>query len=133
MKIILKITLKWNTTDDLDLHVIDPAGQEIYFSQKERICQNIIGRLDIDANAGSPYTTTPIENIYWEKTAPIGKYRVLVNLYTKRSGNNEIQFTVTVYPGKGESKIFVKKVVEQKETVLITEFNYTDNGIEYLK
>ena len=129
----LKITLKWNTTDDLDLHVIDPAGQEIYFSQKERICQNIIGRLDIDANAGSPYTTTPIENIYWEKTAPIGKYRVLVNLYTKRSGNNEIQFTVTVYPGKGESKIFVKKVVEQKETVLITEFNYTDNGIEYLK
>ena len=129
----LKITLKWNTTDDLDLHVIDPAGQEIYFSQKERICQNVIGRLDIDANAGTPYTTTPIENIYWEKTAPIGKYRVLVNLYTKRSGNSEIRFTVTVYPEKGESKIFVNKVIKQKETVLITEFNYTDNGIEYLK
>lgn len=129
----LKITLKWNTIDDLDLHVIDPAGQTIYYNQKKCTCQNIVGCLDIDANARPPYITTPVENIYWEGTAPIGKYRVLVNLFTKRSDNSEILFTVTIYPEKGESKTFTNKVMKPKEPVSITEFNYSDNGIEYIK
>jgi Phosphatidylserine/phosphatidylglycerophosphate/cardiolipin synthases and related enzymes len=128
----LKITLKWTTTDDLDLHVFDPSEQEIYFNNKERTCQGVIGRLDVDANAGTSCTTTPVENIYWEGTAPIGKYRVQVNLYTKRSGTYEIPFTVTVYPCKGESKIFTNKIIDQNATISIVEFNYSDNGIEYL-
>ena len=33
----LKINLKWNTTDDLDLHVFDPDGFEIYYSKK-KVC-----------------------------------------------------------------------------------------------
>lgn len=39
----LKITLKWATTDDLDLHVFDPSSQEIYYSQKTQTCQGVIG------------------------------------------------------------------------------------------
>ncbi len=130
----LKITLKWATTDDLDLHVFDPAGQKIYFGEKEQTCQNIVGRLDVDANANSSKTTTtPVENIYWEGTAPIGKYKVSVNLYTKRSCGNEIPFTVTVYPEKGEPKVFTKKIIREKSTIKITEFNYSDYGIEYIE
>lgn len=128
----LKITLKWATTDDLDLHVFDPSSQEIYYSQKTQTCQGVIGRLDVDANAGSPYTVSPVENIYWEGTAPIGKYKVMVVLYSKRSSLSAIPFTVTIYPDKGISKVFTKEISSSKENVSIVEFNYSDNGIEYL-
>lgn len=128
----LKITLKWATTDDLDLHVFDPSGQEIYYKQKNQTCQGVIGRLDVDANASSPYTVTPVENIYWEDTAPIGKYKVAVVLYCKRSSLSAIPFTVTIYPNKGISRIFTKEISSTKENVSIVEFNYSDNGIEYL-
>lgn len=130
----LKITLKWTTTDDLDLHVFDPDEQEIFYQQKTRTCQGVIGHLDVDANAnGSTATTTPVENIYWKETAPVGKYMVSVNLYAKRSGVNEIPFTVTVYPEKGESKVFTKKIIREKSTIKIIEFNYSDDGIKYIE
>lgn len=130
----LKITLKWTTTDDLDLHVFDPDEQEIFYQQKTRTCQGVIGHLDVDANAnGATATTTPVENIYWKETAPVGKYRVSVNLYAKRSGVNEIPFTVTVYPEKGESKVFTKKIIREKSTIKIIEFNYSDDGIKYIE
>ena len=129
----LKITLKWNTIDDLDLHVIDPDGQEIYYGQKEHKCQDVIGRLDVDANVSTPYITTPVENIYWDGTAPIGKYCVKVNLYTKRSSQMEIPFSVTVYPEKGLPKIIPLKIIKTKEPIIVTEFDYSDNGIKYIK
>ncbi|MDE5986192.1 MAG: hypothetical protein K2H16_02780 [Prevotella sp.] len=130
----LKITLKWTTTDDLDLHVFDPDEQEIFYQQKTRTCQGVIGHLDVDANAnGYTATTTPVENIYWKETAPVGKYMVSVNLYAKRSGVNEIPFTVTVYPEKGESKVFTKKIIREKSTIKIIEFNYSDDGIKYIE
>ena len=123
--------MKWNTIDDLDLHVIDPDGQEIYYGQKEHKCQDVIGRLDIDANVSTTYITTPVENIYWDGTAPIGKYCVKVNLYTKRSSQMEIPFSVTVYPEKGLPKIIPLKIIKTKEPIIVTEFDYSDNGIKY--
>ena len=60
----LKINLKWNTTDDLDLHVFDPSGYEIYYGQKVHECDGVIGQLDVDANAGSNISRTPQENIF---------------------------------------------------------------------
>lgn len=130
----LKINLKWNTTDDLDLHVFDPDGFEIYYGQKEHVCDGVKGQLDIDANAGSPYTRTPQENIYWEegKNAPIGRYKVQVVLYSKRDTIDMIPFTVTVYPDKGETKIFTEKVGVEKTPKDIVCFEYSENGITYL-
>lgn len=130
----LKINLKWNTTDDLDLHVFDPSGFEIYYGQKVHECDGVIGQLDVDANAHNPYNRTPQENIYWEegKNAPIGKYKVQVVLYTKRDVVSQIPFTVTVYPDKGETKTFTGKVNVEKEAKNIVDFEYTENGICYL-
>lgn len=130
----LKINLKWNTTDDLDLHVFDPDGFEIYYGQKEHVCDGVKVQLDIDANAGSPYTRTPQENIYWEegKNAPIGRSKVQVVLYSKRDTIDMIPFTVTVYPDKGETKIFTEKVGVEKTPKDIVCFEYSENGITYL-
>lgn len=129
----LRINLKWATTDDLDLHVTDPDNVKIYFSSKQHICQGSLGQLDVDANAGSPYCETPQENIYWEDEAPIGKYKVAVHLYAKRSGNNRIPFIVTIIPGKGEPKTFAKWLETEKDIREIIEFEYNSEGITYLE
>lgn len=129
----LKINLKWNTYDDLDLHVFDPDGFEIYYGKKQHQCQEVLGQLDIDANAGSSHTRTPQENIFWEdgKNAPVGHYRVSVVYYSKKDTFNSVPFTVTVYPGKGESKVFTGIVYNAKDRREIIEFDYSEKGISY--
>lgn len=129
----LKINLKWNTYDDLDLHVFDPDGFEIYYGKKQHQCQEVLGQLDIDANAGSSHTRTPQENIFWEdgKNAPVGHYRVSVVYFSKKDTFNSVPFTVTVYPGKGETKVFTGIVYNAKDRREIIEFDYSEKGISY--
>jgi hypothetical protein len=103
----VRVTLSWNDTNDLDLHVIDPTGEEIYYANATSASG---GQLDIDANAacGNP-TTTPVENIFWAAgTAPPGTYTVLVNYWANCPGGaQQPAFTVetlvdgvsTTYPG----------------------------------
>ena len=131
----LKVNLKWNTYDDLDLHVIDPDGVEIYYSSKEHRCQDVLGKLDIDANAGSSHTRTPQENIFWEdgKNAPLGRYMVFVEYYAKKDTFAEVPFTVTVYPDKGQSKVFTGIMYNAKDKRDIVVFDYSENGISYVE
>lgn len=127
----LKINLKWNTYDDVDLHVYDPSNNHIYYKEKSKTCQGVTGQLDVDANAGSGKTLTPQENIFWEDKAPIGHYKVDVNMFSLRSGLDNIPFTLTVIPEIGEPKTFTNSLKRNKETIHVVEFDYTDNGIVY--
>ena len=120
----LRINLKWETYDDLDLHVYDPDSNHINYGKKEAACQNSIGRLDLDANAGSGTTKTPQENIYWEKEPPEGTYKVEVVHYASRE-KKEVPFILSVITLKGESKIFYGKVdFDSNKTVEVTKFKY---------
>ena len=52
-----QFTLIWDTDADLDLHVIEPGGKEIYWEEPKG---NLGGELDVDNTKGfGP------ENIYW--------------------------------------------------------------------
>lgn len=78
----IRISLIWNNTDDLDLHVITPQGSHIGFNNK-RGC-GYGGYLDVDMNVRGE-TTKPVENIRWARgCAPAGKYQVYVNNYRNR-------------------------------------------------
>jgi uncharacterized protein YfaP (DUF2135 family) len=73
----VRITLVWDDTNDLDLHVTDPNGEEIFYQHTSSASG---GRLDVDANAGCGSTTSsPRENIFWPTgQAPFGTYTVRV-------------------------------------------------------
>lgn len=70
-----------NETDvDLDLHVITPLGEEIYYADEE---DSTGGELDVDCLCGS-CPQGPSENIFWEYggNAEPGTYQVSVVYYT---------------------------------------------------
>ena len=101
---LCRINLKWNTADDLDLHLVLPGGnidsdKDIYFSHMRAEYNGGVCSLDHDAiptNAGE----NPQENIVWEQGLPDGQYRVKVKLYYKKSTFNNIPFSITAFAGK---------------------------------
>jgi uncharacterized protein YfaP (DUF2135 family) len=75
----VQVTLSWGTVDDLDLHVIEPGGEEIYYGHRTSATG---GSLDVDSNAGCGTQMNPVENIFWGAgAAPLGTYTVLVDYY----------------------------------------------------
>jgi len=92
----IQVTLRWATTDDLDLAVKDPANATVAFFNRSVPSR---GQLDVDANAGcSESNPTPIENIFWPPgQAPRGNYEIAVNLYQRcNAGSAPIPFTLTL-------------------------------------
>lgn len=128
----LKINLKWNTYDDLDLHVTDPDNHEIYYSNKSATCQGVIGKLDIDANAGNHKSKTPQENIFWDDKAPLGLYSVDVVYFSKKDIIDKVDYIVTIYPEKGMAKTFTGSFYHPNEKNNIVKFKISEVGIEYI-
>ena len=76
----IRCSLAWDNYTDLDLHCVGPGGH-IYFGNKQ---DRLGGWLDVDANGGSPTTTTPVENIRWA-TAHAGVYLFYIHNYKERA------------------------------------------------
>lgn len=79
----LKITLIWDTLNDLDLHVQCPrrGAAEIMYSNR----QSCGGKLDVDQNAGRGQVSDPVENVVWESAPPEGEYIVRVRDFRNRT------------------------------------------------
>ncbi len=81
----LQFNLTWNTANDVDLHVIEPGGNEIDWTNTSSISG---GQLDVDDVDGyGP------ENIFWAATVPAGTYSVFVENF---DGDAAPGYTLTV-------------------------------------
>lgn len=80
----LRVSLSWDTPTDVDLYVVNPLGEEIYYGNRS---DSQGGRLDLDSNAGCSIDGVNQENVYWPK-APNGEYVVRVN-YWSACGDEE--------------------------------------------
>lgn len=117
----ITVTLAWNSIDDLDLYLIEPNGESIYFQNKKSLNGGI---LDIDRNAeGNLLSENPIENIYYHSTPPNGKYKILVNFYRDNSYQRAVPYKVYLKIGS-QTKSFQFEHINEGSTHLIYEFNY---------
>lgn len=80
----VRVSLSWFNHDDLDLHVIEPSRNVIYFGN--RVSRNTGGHLDVDMNAGGRMSREPVENIVWPNKNRMvkGDYEVAVHNFSKR-------------------------------------------------
>jgi hypothetical protein len=92
----VQATLRWDNNDDMDLHVIDPAGDEIYYRNTS---VDSGGQLDHDNIPGCDAPEVGngnAENIFWPSgDAPAGSYTVFVHEYNNCSQVNAL-WTLTV-------------------------------------
>jgi Ca-activated chloride channel family protein len=123
----VRVSLIWNNRNDLDLHVISPSGEEIYFRNKQ---SRDGGELDVDMNVHGE-TTKPVENIYWPKGgAPQGSYKVFVRNFKYHERRRE--------PTYFKVELWVNEEVTQYEGTIrgtgsysdriVCTFNYTGKG-----
>lgn len=78
----MRASLHWFNLDDLDLHVVEPNGGQIYYGHRNGLSG---GTLDVDMNVCSPIKDA-VENVIWTdpNRLKIGTYTVYVQNFTKR-------------------------------------------------
>lgn len=108
-----QISLAWDTTDDLDLHVVCPDGRRINYRQR----RNCGGTLDVDMNV-DPQTRRPVENVYFPDAnqAMPGRYRVVIHNYRGQRQSFRVRVNL-----RGEARDFSGTVNPDQE-VVVTEF-----------
>ncbi len=94
----VQVTLSWNVDSDVDLHVVAPGNDEIYYG---RTSSPTGGVLDLDSNAGCSIDGVRNENITWPTgRAPRGQYIVRVD-YWSSCNVSRTEFTVRVHNSGG--------------------------------
>jgi hypothetical protein len=87
----VQVTVSWDGDSDVDLHVVDPNGDEVFYNNSPVPSG---GNLDLDSNADCDIDHRRNENITWAR-APAGRYTVRVDLY-KSCGVASTHYVVTV-------------------------------------
>lgn len=102
----LQVSLSWDQLDDVDLHLFEPDGTEIYYGNLSSVKYEndemvVYGILDLDSNPGCSIDGINNENITYEKNVKHGTYTVAVDLYEKcASSTAGAKYSVTaIYNG----------------------------------
>lgn len=98
----VQISATWDAASDVDLHVVDPRGEEIYYGNTSSTSG---GALDLDSNAACAIDGKNNENIRWPTgRAPGGTYTVRLD-YWSSCGGPPTNYVVTVNNG-GNTQTF---------------------------
>ncbi len=98
----LVVTLTWDSDADVDLHVIDPSGTEIFHGAPTSrdpfdgsATEVDVGVLDVDSNADCAGDDLRQEDVTWAEGPPSGHYAVRVDT-TSLCGSSAARWTVRV-------------------------------------
>jgi hypothetical protein len=98
----VQISVSWDTPSDVDLHVVTPTGEEIYYSNQTASG----GTLDLDSNAGCSIDNVNNENVTWPSgTSPSGTYTVRVD-YWSSCGATSTNYVVTINIAGRAAQVF---------------------------
>ena len=126
---VVQISLAWDDYNDLDLHVFTPSGERIYFNNKISDCEGI---LDVDMNV-RPVSNTPVENVVWKESAPLGTYKVGVHFYKhhrRRRTKKKCKFRLRVIT-HGKTKEYIGRMKYGQAMQMVTSFTLSELSKEY--
>ncbi|MFH1533249.1 MAG: hypothetical protein ABIK09_21190 [Pseudomonadota bacterium] len=90
----IQVSVAWDHDDDVDLHVVEPTGCEIYYAND--ICGSG-GWLDLDSNPACSIDGINNENIFWPLgQAPTGTFIVRMDYYSDCSYQG-VTYTTTIH------------------------------------
>ena len=124
----VEVGLLWENKNDLDLHVIDPHGEEIFFAN--RLARSG-GELDVDRNAGcsSNVTSKPVEHVVWPiGHSPAGDYRIYVHHFQNCSAKDPTPFRIEL-TGGGKHITFTGRATFGDEPVFVHSFSWGDGHL----
>ncbi len=122
----VQVSLIWDNYNDLDLHMITPRGENIFFGKRRSRCR---GELDVDMNAGQGTTREPVENIYWGKgKAPFGKFRVAVHHFRNHGDPDPTPYELRVVVD-GTTKVIRGEISYGSPRLIVYEFERTGSDI----
>ena len=126
----ISVSLVWQRKCDLDLHVFEPSGFEIFYRNKT----SDYGVLNYDnTNGASGIGRYAVENISFE-TAPVGCYKVAVTNYVwsdKPDCKQGVDYTYFIKLGDNTSVYQKRTPVDLEgygETIVIAEFCWSAGG-----
>ncbi|MEX2178307.1 MAG: hypothetical protein WD801_06325 [Gemmatimonadaceae bacterium] len=89
----VQVSVSWNSNADVDLHVVEPNGEEIYYGNASSASG---GSLDLDSNASCSGDNVRNENVTWPTASPPrGTYTVRVDYWSACSVSST-SYVVTV-------------------------------------
>lgn len=120
----VQISLIWNTTDDIDLHVtyVNNIGHDtIWFQRRVGTTKGV---LDIDMNARGPSCRYPIENIFWPYTqSPPGLYIVKIHFFRAWTRLSAVPVTIRIKNHQGIS-YHTATAILGREPLVVASFNH---------
>ena len=131
------ISLAWDTGDDLDLSVVLPGGERLFYGNPMSNCN--LCCLDVDMNAGGPQSTEPVENIYCgnldqQKEAPKGQYKVVVQNYAYHASKKGSSIPWRIVVEKNDTKEYFFgecKGTGSDSDVIACTFNYQGREVPW--
>lgn len=99
----VQVSVAWDAPTDVDLHVTDPSGEEIYFAHKTSASG---GTLDLDSNPACTIDHINNENVVWPTgNAPTGTFTVEL-VYWSACSQPQSNYTVTVVVAGQQPQVF---------------------------
>ena len=114
------IVISWSTGDDVDLHVIDPAGREFYYEQKFHSGSR--AKLEEDNTRG------PGNEIWLHPAAEPGKYKVYFKYYAGSGNSVPVRGAVLTPRGRTELPRATLRRVGEKPWVATIEVDSEGNA-----
>ena len=108
-KKFILVVISWSTKDDVDLHIIDPAGREYYYEKKFHSGSR--AKLEEDNTRG------PGNEIWLHPAAEAGRYRVYFKYYSGAGRNVQVRGAVLTPRGRTELPGTVLRRVGEKPWV----------------
>ncbi|MCF2529909.1 DUF6777 domain-containing protein [Yinghuangia soli] len=94
----IQVTLLFTGDSDMDLHVVDPSGQEIYFRNRTSSSGGRLDRDEIPGCGAAP--ATHAENVFWPQGgSPSGAYSAFVVNYAACPDKPPATYQLTVKVG----------------------------------